>query len=279
MISHIRYGSQTLSAISWCVTRWGCVSPLLAWCPLGRAQASAQAPASAEEVRQLREVVQGLVTRVAELESELKQRQPSSRREWRESCVGFDCSSCAASAAASATVTSAATTARHRVFLGCSKEQIIAGDRAILDYLHDATLNFALDDIMDSNFIIRWTSERSCGPTTSEQQYSLNQADMVFERAPDTAARRPFGVRIDLQFGQATDTFARKSANEPRPQIYRIFFRLTDVCRSDRQRAGLDVGKWGSSIGSKETNTKDQINYSRALWFDFCRFQWACGRL
>src|SRR5580692_9833390 len=51
---------------------------LLAWCPAGRAQTGNPAPASAEEVKQLRDVVQSLLTRVTELENEVKQRQPAS---------------------------------------------------------------------------------------------------------------------------------------------------------------------------------------------------------
>src|ERR1700735_559470 len=59
----------------------GACLALLAWCPAGRAQANSAAPASAEEVKQLREVVQSSLTRVTELESELKQRQsPSNAR-------------------------------------------------------------------------------------------------------------------------------------------------------------------------------------------------------
>ena len=50
---------------------------ILAWCPAGRAQTNNPAPASAEEVEQLREVVQSLLTRVTELEKELKERHPA----------------------------------------------------------------------------------------------------------------------------------------------------------------------------------------------------------
>jgi hypothetical protein len=50
----------------------------LAWCPPGRTQASNPASASAEEFKQLRELVQSLQTHVTDLENELKQRQPSS---------------------------------------------------------------------------------------------------------------------------------------------------------------------------------------------------------
>ncbi len=276
MISHIRYGSQTLSCNIVVRYTMGMCLALLAWCPLGRAQASAQAPASAEEVRQLREVVQGLVTRVAELESELKQRQPSSTARMEGNpASGSIAAVVAASAAASATVTSAATTAStQRSSLVAPKEQIIAGDRAILDYLHDATLNFALDEYYGFNFnhpVGRVNALRAYDVLSNN--ISLNQADMVFERAPDTAARRPFGVRIDLQFGQATDTLQGNPANEPRPQIYRNIFQAygTYVAPIGKGLA-LDVGKWGSSIGIEGNYTKDQINYSRALWFDFLPF-------
>jgi len=34
----------------------------------------------------------------------------------------------------------------------------------------------------------------------------------------------------------------------------------------------VDVGKWGSSIGIEGNYTKDQINYSRAYWYDFLPF-------
>ena len=36
--------------------------------------------------------------------------------------------------------------------------------------------------------------------------FSLNQADLIVERAPDLTRGRRYGARIDLQFGQATAT-------------------------------------------------------------------------
>jgi hypothetical protein len=59
-----------------CYTIGMCIA-LLAWCPPARAQANNPAPASAEEVKQLREVVQSLLARVTELEKELKRQQPA----------------------------------------------------------------------------------------------------------------------------------------------------------------------------------------------------------
>jgi len=38
---------------------------------------------------------------------------------------------------------------------------------------------------------------------------------------------RRFGARVDLQFGQATDTLQGNPTNEPRPDITETFFRRT----------------------------------------------------
>jgi hypothetical protein len=164
--------------------------------------------------------------------------------------------------------------------LEAPKEQAIAGDRGILDYLHGATLNFALDEYYGYNF------NRPVGRVNALRAYdvlsnniSLNQASLVFERAPDARAGSPFGVRIDLQFGQATDTLQGNPANEPRPQIYRNIFQAYGTYIAPFGGGlTLDVGKWGSSIGIEGNYTKDQVNYSRAFWFDFLpSITWACA--
>jgi len=52
-----------------------------------------------------------------------------------------------------------------------------------------------------------------------------------------------------------------------------IYFRLTEPYVAPLGSGlTLDVGKWGSSIGIEGNYTKDQTNYSRALWFDFLPF-------
>ena len=55
-------------------------------------------------------------------------------------------------------------------------------------------------------------------------EFSLSQASVIVEHAPDPAAGRRWGGRVDLQFGQATDTLQGNPANEPRPEIYRNIF-------------------------------------------------------
>jgi len=258
---------------------------LLAWCPAGRAQANSAAPASAEEVKQLREVVQSLLTRVTELESELKQRQSPSN-------TGITSSALVASGgpsdSAEAAMTSPANTSNARVeattsttiapaqstALEAPKEQINAADRGILDYLHGATLNFAVDEYYEYNFndpVGRVNALRAYDVLSNN--ISLNQADLVFERAPDVDAGRPFGLRLDLQYGQATDTLQGNPANEPRPPIYQNIYQAygTYVVPIGNGLT-VDVGKFGSSIGIEGNYTKDQMNYSRSYWFDYLPF-------
>jgi Putative beta-barrel porin-2, OmpL-like. bbp2 len=269
MINQTSHSSITLIRnISLRYTMGMCLA-LLAWCPPGRARANKPAPASAEEVKQLREVVQSLLTRVTELENELKQRQLSStERIERNPTV-----SVAAPPAATVTTTPATAPAQS-ASLEAAKEQTIAEDRRILDYLRGATLNFGLDEYYGYNF------NRPVGRVNALRAYdvlsnniSLNQASMVFERAPDVRAGRPFGVRIDLQFGQATDTLQGNPTNEPRPQIYRNLFQAYGTYVAPVGKGlTLDVGKWGSSIGIEGNYTKDQMNYSRSYWYDFLPF-------
>jgi hypothetical protein len=270
MIKRTSQKSQILNHANAFHCAMGACLVLLAWCPAGRAQANAAAPASAEEVKQLREVVQSLISRVTELESELKQRQSSSVERTESSPPEPTAASAKAPVAATAGQASASAPAAGSE---AGKGQVIAGDRGILDYLHGSTLNFALDEYYGFNFnhpVGRVNALRAYDVLSNN--ISLNQADVVFERTPDTTGR-PFGVRLDLQFGQATDTLQGNPLNEPRPEIYRNIFQAYGTYVAPLGKGlTLDVGKWGSSIGIEGNYTKDQINYSRALWFDFLPF-------
>jgi len=291
MVKHTSRGDQTPTRNTWSRATWapytiGICAVLLAWCPAGRAQTGNPAPASAEEVKQLRDVVQSLLTRVTELENELKQRQvsPAEKTEREASAAGFGPSAStdavttatpAASARGAETATSSATAApAQSATLEASKEQTKAVDRAILDYLHGATLNFAVDEYYSYNFndpVGRVNALRAYDVFSNN--ISLNQADVVFERAPDVDAGRRFGVRLDLQFGQATDTLQGNPLNEPRPDIYRNIYQAYGTYVAPIGNGlTIDVGKWGSSIGIEGNYTKDQMNYSRAYWFDFLPF-------
>jgi hypothetical protein len=149
-----------------------------------------------------------------------------------------------------------------------------ADDRKALDSWRDTTINLGLDTYYDYNFnnpVGRVNLLRAYDVLSNE--FSLNQASVVLEHAPDLNAGRRWGARLDLQFGQATDTLQGNPTNEPRPDIYRnIFQAYGTYIVPVGQGMIVDFGKWGSSLGIEGNYTKDQINYSRAFWFSFLPF-------
>jgi hypothetical protein len=137
-----------------------------------------------------------------------------------------------------------------------------------------ATLNYAFDGYYDYDFnhpIGRVQYLRAYDVLSNA--FSINQADVVLALDPDVAAGRRYGVRLDLQFGQATETLQGNPANEPRPEIYRSIFQVygTYVVPLGKGLT-VDVGKWASSLGIEGNYTKDQVNYSRSFYFDFLPF-------
>src|SRR5215469_12110207 len=151
---------------------------------------------------------------------------------------------------------------------------ISADDRKNLDFLRDTTLNFGIDSYYAYNFnnpVGRVNLLRAYDVLSNE--FSLNQASVVVEHAPDVTAGRRWGGRLDLQFGQATDTLQGNPANEPRPDIYRNIFQAYGTYVAPLGNGlTLDFGKWGSSLGMEGNYTKDQMNYSRSYWFSFLPF-------
>lgn len=138
--------------------------------------------------------------------------------------------------------------------------------------LENTTINFAFDGYYGFNFnspIGRANLLRAYD--VSSNSFSLNQADVVIENAPDPSQGRHFGARLDLQFGQATQTLQGNAANEPRPDIYRNIFQAYGTFAPNNHLT-VDFGKWSSSIGLEGNYTKDQINYSRSYLFDFLPF-------
>jgi hypothetical protein len=147
-------------------------------------------------------------------------------------------------------------------------------DRNTLDFFRDTTINLSLDTYYEYNFndpVGRVNLLRAYDVLSNE--FSLNQASVVLEHAPDPSAGRRWGGRLDLQFGQATDTLQGNPLNEPRPEIYRNIFQAygTYIIPAGKG-VTVDFGKWGSSLGIEGNYTKDQMNYSRSFWFDFLPF-------
>jgi Putative beta-barrel porin-2, OmpL-like. bbp2 len=151
---------------------------------------------------------------------------------------------------------------------------VSAADRKVLDFFNSTTINVGLDMYYAYNFnhpVGRVNLLRAYDVLSNE--FSLNQASVIFDHPPDVAAGRRWGGRLDLQFGQATDTLQGNPSNEPRPQIYRNVFQAYGTCVVPLAKGiNLDFGKWGSSIGIEGNYSKDQVNYSRAYWYDFLPF-------
>jgi len=146
-----------------------------------------------------------------------------------------------------------------------------AKDRQTLDFLRGTTINLALDGYYAYNFnhpVGRVDLLRAYDVLSNE--FSLNQADVVFDHPPDLDSGRRWGGRVDLQFGQATDTTQGNPASEPRPDIYRHIFQAYGTYVVPVAKGlTVDFGKWSSSLGVEGNYTKDQLNYSRSYWFNY----------
>lgn len=103
--------------------------------------------------------------------------------------------------------------------------------------------------------------------------FTLNQMALVIERAPDVAAGRRFGARVDLMFGQNTETLQGSPANEPRPQVYRNLFQAYgSYVFPVGSGLTVDFGKFYSSLGFENNYGYDEINYSRSFYFSALPF-------
>ena len=108
---------------------------------------------------------------------------------------------------------------------------------------------------------------------TRANVFGIQQANIVVESAPNVDAGRRFGARIDLQFGQATETVQGSAANEPRPDVYRHIWQAYGTYVFPVGR-GLqtDFGKFASMLGYETNYAKDNNHFSRAYLFNFLPF-------
>ncbi|WP_291981123.1 outer membrane beta-barrel protein [Luteitalea sp.] len=105
---------------------------------------------------------------------------------------------------------------------------------------------------------------------TRANTFGLQQTAILIESAPDVAAGRRFGARVDLQFGQATAALQGSPANEPRPELYRNIWQAYGTYVFPVGR-GLqtDFGKFASNLGYETNYAKDNHHFSRAYLFNF----------
>lgn len=108
---------------------------------------------------------------------------------------------------------------------------------------------------------------------TRANVFGIQQANIIVESAPKVEAGRRFGARVDLQFGQATETVQGSAANEPRPDVYRNIWQAYGSYVFPVGR-GLqaDFGKFASILGYETNYAKDNNQFSRAYLFNFLPF-------
>jgi hypothetical protein len=221
-------------------------------------------PATKADVEELRQTVRELASRVSALEEEVHKQQsvttetamlrPAVLRvpavDVRSSVESVSSSAVAAVPVSVATNVQAPAAAQSSPVAAVLPAQLPGG----------ATLNYAVDGYYDYDFnhpIGRVQYLRAYDVLSNS--FSLNQADVVFALDPDVAEGRRYGVRLDLQFGQATETLQGNPANETRPEIYRNIFQAygTYVVPLGKGLT-VDVGKWASSLGIEGNYTKDR---------------------
>ena len=147
-------------------------------------------------------------------------------------------------------------------------------DRAVLDQFLGTTLSATVDGYYIYNFNLPYDRNNQLRAyDLPSNSFSINQATLIFEHAPDPANGNRFGGRIDLQFGEATQTLGGSSLNELHPETWRNLFQAYGTYVAPiGSGLQLDFGKFASALGVEGNYTKDQINYSRSFFFDYLPF-------
>lgn len=108
---------------------------------------------------------------------------------------------------------------------------------------------------------------------TRSNSFSIQQAALVVDAAPEADKGRRFGLRLDLQFGQATEAAQGNPVNEPRPDAYRNIWQAYGSYVFPVGRGlQVDFGKFASNLGYETNYAKDNVNFSRAYLFNFLPF-------
>jgi hypothetical protein len=154
------------------------------------------------------------------------------------------------------------------------KPALSTDDREVLDFWRDTTVNLTVDGYYGYNF------NRPLGGINllraydvQSNSFSLNQAGVIFEHAPKVEEGRRFGARLDLMFGQATETLQGSAVNELRPQVFRhVWQAYATYVAPLGNGLTTDFGKFASALSYETNYTKDNFNYSRSYWFAILPF-------
>ena len=232
-----------------------CTTPISAQVTGDNRQTKTEVEALLEELRQMRRQIERLESRINQIETERQ--------------IKAEPSAASISAPAVVPIAAAQTANAER-----KAATLTDDDRGVLDFFRGTTFNLTVDGYYGYNF------NRPVGGVNLLRAYdvtgnsfSLNQATLVIERAPDVEAGRRFGARLDLQYGQATETVQGNAANEPRPQVYRNLWQAYGTYVAPIGKGlTVDFGKFAGALGYETNFTKDNFNYSRAYFFNYLPF-------
>jgi Putative beta-barrel porin-2, OmpL-like. bbp2 len=227
----------------------------------------AHSRSNANNIQAMQERISNLETEVAELKAMIKQLHPAAAASAVVTPVSL-------TSAVSEPVKSTMPGGENQAPSADQQAILQAEDKKNLEFLRGTTIDLGVDTYYAYNFnhpVGRVNVLRAYDVLSNE--FSLNQASVIFDHPPDLAEGRRWGARLDLQFGQATDTLQGNPLNEPRPEIYRNIFQVYGTyVLPVGQNVTVDFGKWSSSLGIEGNYTKDQMNYSRSFWYDFLPF-------
>jgi len=246
-----RTSATPVSGPGWIRCIAGVAAAMLFTVPFLYSQQEPPVPATAQEVQELRQLVHDLQAKVAALESQAPKQPPA---------AGAAENPAASPQAANSAPVAAAV--------------LSPDDRGVLDFFRGTTINLGIDGYYGYNFnqpVGRVNLLRAYD--VSSNSFSLNQANLIIEHAADVSAGNRFGVRLDLQYGQATESSQGNPGNELRPQTYRPIWQAYGTYILPLGKGlTVDFGKWASSLGLEGNYTKDQINYSRSYFFNLLPF-------
>jgi hypothetical protein len=228
--------------------------------------------ATTDEVQELRQMVRELAARVAVLEEQARQQRTPTEAPAtpdasasRSATTQDETIATPPSAAGSHSVTTMAAAPGAASAKSWQLPGLLPGG-ATLNYFFDGYYGYDFNHPLGRVQYLRAYDVLS-------NAFSINQTGIVLALDPNVDEGRRYGVRLDLQFGQATDTLQGNPVNEPRPQIYRNIFQAYGTYVFPLGKGlTVDLGKWSSSIGIEGNYTKDQMNYSRSYYFDYLPF-------
>lgn len=230
---------------------------IVCWCGLLPAQAPDAQASLTERERALLDRIESLEKKVAALEVRLPAAPATA----------------APSDAPRTSVLGAATTGAAALAAASNTQPAEAAKQGILG-LPGTTLNLYFDGHYGWNFnrpVGRVNLLRANDVLSNN--FTLNQVGLIMERAPDLAAGRRYGARLDLMFGLNTETLQGGTQNEFRPQVYRnIFQAYGTYVFPVGSGLTVDFGKFYSALGFENNYAYDEINYSRSYYFNFLPF-------